>query len=97
MGVTRIAVFYQDDGYGEAGLKGVTDALATHKLKPVAAASVPRNSVDVAAAADAISKSGAQAVAMATLYRPTAEFIRRMRATGARRSSSRCRRWAPTS
>ncbi len=38
---------------------------------------------DVAAAADAISKSGAQAVVMATLYRPTAEFIRRMRATGA--------------
>ena len=83
VGVKRIAVFYQDDGFGQAGLKGVTQALERHQLKPVAVASVPRNSVDVQQAAQTIAKSGAQAVVMVTLYRPTAEFIKRMRAAGA--------------
>jgi ABC-type branched-subunit amino acid transport system substrate-binding protein len=82
VGLKRIAVFYQDDGFGQAGLKGVMDALAAHKLEPVASAAVPRNSVDVAAAVDTIAKADAQAVVMVTLYRPTAEFIKRMRAAG---------------
>ena len=83
VGIQRVAVLYQDDGFGQAGLKGVVDALAAHKLAPVAAASVPRNSVDVAPAVAAISKSNAQAVVLVTLYRPTAEFIKQMRAAGA--------------
>jgi branched-chain amino acid transport system substrate-binding protein len=82
VGVSRIAVFYQDDGFGQAGLKGVTDALAAHQLKPVAAAAVPRNSVDVAAAVSAIAQTHAQAVVMVTLYRPSAAFIQQMRAAG---------------
>ena len=83
VGIQRVAVLYQDDGFGQAGLKGVVDALAAHKLTPVAAASVARNSVDVAPAVAAISKANAQAVVMVTLYRPTAEFIKQMRAAGA--------------
>ena len=83
VGLNRVAVLYQDDGFGKAGLKGVNDALALHKLAPVATASVPRNSVDVAAAVTAISKADAQAVVMVTLYRPTAEFIKQMRSAGA--------------
>lgn len=79
VGVRRVAVFYQDDGFGQAGLKGVKDALTANKLEPVAVASVPRNSVDVAAAAAAIAKADAQAVVMVTLYRPTAEFIKQLR------------------
>ncbi|HUG23810.1 ABC transporter substrate-binding protein [Piscinibacter sp.] len=82
VGIQRVAVLYQDDGFGQAGLKGVTDALAAHKLSPVAAASVPRNSVDVAPAVAAIAKSNPQAVVMVTLYRPTAEFIKQMRKAG---------------
>jgi ABC-type branched-subunit amino acid transport system substrate-binding protein len=83
VGISRVAVLYQDDGFGQAGLKGVVDALAAHKLAPVAAASVPRNSVDVAAAVAAIAKADAQAVVMVTLSRPTAEFVKQMRAAGA--------------
>lgn len=79
VGAKRVAVFYQDDGFGQAGLKGVKDALAANKLEPVAVASVPRNSVDVAAAVAAIAKADAQAVVMVTLYRPTAEFIKQLR------------------
>jgi len=83
VGIQRVAVLYQDDGFGKAGLKGVNDALSLHKLTPVATASVPRNSTEVAAAVATISKSDAQAVVMVTLYRPTAEFIKQMRAAGA--------------
>lgn len=83
VGITRVAVFYQDDGFGQAGLKGARDALAAYKLEPVAIASVPRNSVEVASAVATIAKADAQAVVMVTLYRPTAEFIKQMRATGA--------------
>jgi ABC-type branched-subunit amino acid transport system substrate-binding protein len=59
------------------------EALTAHQLSPVAPASVPRNSVEVGAAVDAIARANAQAVVMVTLYRPTAEFVKRLRATGA--------------
>jgi len=51
-----VAVLYQDDGFGKAGLDGVTAALQHHSLAPVTAASVPRNSTDVAAAVEAIAR-----------------------------------------
>jgi branched-chain amino acid transport system substrate-binding protein len=79
VGIKRVAVFYQDDGFGQAGLKGVKDALTANQLEPVAVASVPRNSVEVAPAVATIAKADPQAVVMVTLYRPTAEFIRQMR------------------
>ncbi|MCW7538052.1 ABC transporter substrate-binding protein [Aquabacterium sp. A7-Y] len=82
VGVRRIAVVYQDDGFGQAGLLGVKAALQEYQLQPVAVASLPRNSVEVAPAVAAIAGSEAQAVVMATLYRPTAAFIRQMRHQG---------------
>jgi branched-chain amino acid transport system substrate-binding protein len=83
VGLTRVAVLYQDDGFGQAGLKGVVDALAAHQLAPIATASVPRNSVEVAGAVATIAKTNPQAVVLVTLYRPTAEFIKQMRSAGA--------------
>ena len=50
LGLKKIAVFYQNDAYGKAGLDGVNKALAEHKLPLAGAATVERNSVDVAAA-----------------------------------------------
>jgi ABC-type branched-subunit amino acid transport system substrate-binding protein len=82
LGVTNIAVFYQNDGFGKSGLEGVTNALKRHKLTPSAAAAVERNSVDVAAAVQTIAKANAQAVVMVTLYKPTAAFITALRAAG---------------
>jgi branched-chain amino acid transport system substrate-binding protein len=82
LGMTRIAVLYQDDGFGEAGLKGVRAALAARKLEPVAAAVVPRNSVEVAAAVSTIAAAKPQAVVMVTLYRPTAAFVQQLRRAG---------------
>ena len=82
VGMTRIAVLYQDDGFGQAGFQGVQQALATHQLAPVASAPVARNSVDVAAAVAVLAAAKPQAVVMATLYRPTAAFITQTRRAG---------------
>lgn len=82
LGVTRIAVFYQNDGFGKSGLDGVTVALAKHNLEPLAAATVERNSLDVTAAVQTISAANPQAVIMVTLYKPTAAFVKAMRAAG---------------
>jgi ABC-type branched-subunit amino acid transport system substrate-binding protein len=48
LGLKKIAVFHQNDAYGKAGLDGVTLALGQQGLKPIATATVERNSVDVA-------------------------------------------------
>jgi ABC-type branched-subunit amino acid transport system substrate-binding protein len=82
MGFTRIAVFFQNDGFSKSGLDGVTAALSNHKLTPVAIGTVERNSVDVNKALETISKSNAQSVIMVTLYKPTAAFIKGMKQLG---------------
>jgi ABC-type branched-subunit amino acid transport system substrate-binding protein len=82
LGQNRIAVFYQNDAYGKAGLAGVTKALAVRNLKPLAEATVERNSVDVAAATAALAKSGAQAIVQISAYKSCAAFIRAARKAG---------------
>ncbi|MDD2884518.1 MAG: ABC transporter substrate-binding protein [Dechloromonas sp.] len=82
LGLKNIAVFYQNDGFGKAGLEGVTEALKKHKLAPSAVGTVERNSLDVNAAVAAISKANPQAVVMVTLYKPTAAFVRAMKRAG---------------
>jgi ABC-type branched-subunit amino acid transport system substrate-binding protein len=82
LGINRIAVLYQNDGFGKSGLEGVTNTLKKNNLAPVAVGTVERNSVDVAAAVQTIAKANPQAVVMVTLYKPTAEFVRQMRKAG---------------
>lgn len=77
--VTKIAVFYQNDAYGQAGLAGVEKAMAKRNLKIVAKDTVERNTVDVSKAVTTLSKSGAQAVIMISAYKSCAAFIRDMK------------------
>ena len=79
LGLTNIAVFYQNDGFGKSGLEGVTAALKKHNLAPSAVGTVERNSIDVAKAVQSIAKVAPQAVIMVTLYKPTTEFVRQMK------------------
>jgi len=79
LGLKNVAVFYQNDGFGKSGLDGVTTALKKHNLAPTVAATVERNSIDVAAAVEAIAKTKPQAVVMVTLYKPTAAFVKAMK------------------
>lgn len=82
LGVKRIAVFYQNDGFGKSGLDGVTSALKKVSLAPVAVGTIERNSLDVSPAVQTIAKADPQAVVMVTLYKPTAEFVRQMHRAG---------------
>jgi len=78
----KIAVFHQNDAYGQAGLKGVQRALEKRGLQPVGVATVERNSVDVAAAVKALVAARPEAVVQISAYKSCAAFIREARKAG---------------
>lgn len=82
LGVKKIAVFYQNDAYGKAGLEGMMRALTKRQLKPAATATVERNTVDVSAALTAILPGQPEAVVQIGAYKACAEFIKQARAKG---------------
>lgn len=82
LGLNRVAVFYQDDSYGMAGLTGVQRALEARGLKPAALGTVQRNSVDVGAAVKSIVAAQPQAVVQISAYKSCAAFIREARKAG---------------
>jgi branched-chain amino acid transport system substrate-binding protein len=84
IGLKKIAVFYQNDGFGLSGLEGVTTAMKKYNLTPIVAAAVERNSLDVAPAVKKMAETRPEAIIMVTLYKPTAEFVRQMSKAGLR-------------
>lgn len=82
LGLNRVAVFRQNDSYGQAGLDGVNKALKASGLEPVAVATVERNSVDVAAAVKAIVPAKPDAIVQISAYKSCAAFIREARKAG---------------
>ena len=80
VGITRIAVFHQNDSYGKAGLDGVVQALAKRNLKPVATMKVERNSTEVAAAVAELTKVNPEAVIQISAYKSCAALIKQARA-----------------
>lgn len=78
----KIAVFHQNDAYGQAGLKGVQRALEKRGLQPTGIATVERNSVDVAAAVAALVAARPEAVVQISAYKSCAAFIREARKAG---------------
>ena len=82
VGMKRVAVFHQNDSYGQAGLDGVTRALKAQQLEVLATGKVERNSIDVAAAVAGILKSKPEAVVQISAYKSCAAFVRAARAAG---------------
>mgnify|MGYP001194377577 CR=1 FL=1 len=82
IGGKNIAVFYQNDSYGQAGLKGVELATQRRDMKISALGTVERNTIDVAAAVKAINAVKPDAVVMISAYTSCAEFIRQMKKAG---------------
>lgn len=82
LGIKKIAVFYQNDAYGKAGLEGVLRAMTRRKLKPVVTGTVERNSTEVAQALDAILKTEPEAVVQISAYKASAAFIKQARGKG---------------
>jgi branched-chain amino acid transport system substrate-binding protein len=82
LSINRIAVFYQNDGYGRAGLEGVARAMKKRNIEIVGTGTVERNSSDVAAAVAKIKESKPQAIIMVAAYNSSATFIKAMLAQG---------------
>lgn len=82
LGMTRIAVMYQDDAFGKAGLAGVEAAVAKRNLKLLVAAGYERNTDQVQDAVQKIHAADPQAVIMISVNRSTAAFAAQYRAGG---------------
>ena len=82
LGLNKIAVFYQNDAYGKAGLEGTVRALKRRNLVPAAQSTVERNTVDVAKAIADILPSEPNAVVQISAYKSCAAFIRAARKAG---------------
>ncbi len=76
LGLDKIAILYQDDGFGRVGLAGVQAALEKRGLELVAEGTYQRNTTAVKSALLEIRKAKPQAVVMVGAYKPIAEFIK---------------------
>lgn len=76
LGIKRIAILYQDDTYGRAGLSGVKRALKKRDMVLVGEGAYQRNTIAVKSALLRIRKSKPEAVVIIGAYKPVAEFVR---------------------
>ncbi len=81
-GLTKIALFYQNDAFGRAGMAGLERALRARKSNILIFGSTDRNSTNVASSAQTIAKSGAQAVIISAGANTASAFIKEMKKLG---------------
>lgn len=81
-GLTKVAIFYQNDAYGRAGLAGLERALRERKSNILIFGSADRNATNVASSAQTIAKSGAQAVIISAGANTASAFIKEMKKLG---------------
>ena len=79
LGITRVAVFYQNDSYGQTGLEGARLALERRGLEPVASGHYERNTSKVDSAVYHIVAGNPEAVIMIGAYAPVAKAVLKMR------------------
>ena len=82
LGFRRIAILYQDDSYGMAGLTGVRQALGRRGMELVGEVTYMRNTVAVKRALLGLQDSDPEAVIIIGAYRPAAHFIKWARKIG---------------
>jgi branched-chain amino acid transport system substrate-binding protein len=76
LGASKIAIMYQDDAFGQAGLAGVKKALDKRQMQLAGEGTFERNTVAVKTALLAIKKAEPHAVIMISPYKPATEFIK---------------------
>ncbi len=76
LGLSRVAILYQDDSFGRVGLAGVIKALDRRGMALVAEGTYMRNTTAVKTAFLAIRRSRPEAVVMVGAYKPCATFIK---------------------
>jgi ABC-type branched-subunit amino acid transport system substrate-binding protein len=80
-GRKRVACFYQDDAYGQAGLEGIKRALAKRNMELVSTGTYKRNTLAVADGLQTIAKGNPEAVVLVGAYAPCAEFMKQAKTT----------------
>jgi len=80
--IKKIAIFYQDDAYGRAGLSGFKKAMDKRSMEIVGEGTYERNTVAVKSALLALRRTEPEAVVMVGAYKPSAEFIKLSRQVG---------------
>jgi branched-chain amino acid transport system substrate-binding protein len=76
LGITKIAILYQDDAFGLAGLEGVKKAMAKRNMSLAAEGTFKRNTLAVKSALLDIMKGQPQAIVTVGPYKPIAEFVK---------------------
>ncbi len=76
LAISRIAILYQDDAFGLAGLEGVQRAMAKRNMSLVGEGAFKRNTTAVKSALLDIMKARPEAVVTVAPYKPVAEFIK---------------------
>jgi branched-chain amino acid transport system substrate-binding protein len=79
--IKKIAILYQDDAFGRAGLDGVKAAMAKRGMELASEATYERNTVAVKTALITLKRAEPEAVVMVGAYTPCAEFIKLARKT----------------
>ena len=82
LGIKRIAVIYQDDSFGQAGYRGVLQALERRSMAPVVIGVYPRNTTAIKTALLALRSASPDAVILIGAYKPVATLIAWARHTG---------------
>jgi ABC-type branched-subunit amino acid transport system substrate-binding protein len=76
LAISKIAILYQDDAFGLAGLEGVQRAMAKRNMSLVAEGTFKRNTTAVKSTLLDIMKARPEAVVTVAPYKPVAEFIK---------------------
>jgi branched-chain amino acid transport system substrate-binding protein len=74
--IKKIAIFYQDDAFGRAGLSGFKKAMDKRGMEIAAEGTFERNTVAVKSALLTLKRAEPEAVVMVGPYKPCAEFIK---------------------
>jgi len=74
--ISKIAIFYQDDAYGRAGLSGFKKAMDKRGMQIAAEGTYERNTTAIKTALLALRRAAPEAVVMVGAYKPSAEFIK---------------------
>jgi len=80
--ISKIAIFYQDDAFGRAGLSGFKKAMDKRNMTIAAEATYERNTVAVKSGLLTLKRAEPEAVVIVGAYKPVAEFIKLSRKTG---------------
>jgi ABC-type branched-subunit amino acid transport system substrate-binding protein len=90
LGLERIACFYQNDGYGQVGLAGITRALESRGMTLAATGTYERNTVAIAGGLESVKAGQPQAVVMVGAYTGCAAFIKAAKADAAFANTKFC-------